>query len=99
MLGTVSQGLVRFATSEYSTKGGSALKDRFAHLTNYSVNKKSDDFKKNQDAQNDGAGSKWSLSALLRHLHAEGVDTRALMGRIQDVVIKTLLTCEDDVAS
>lgn len=32
------EGLVRFATEKYSTKKN-ALKKRFVHLTNYSVNK------------------------------------------------------------
>jgi tubulin polyglutamylase TTLL4 len=40
------EGLVRFATEKYSTKK-SALKKRFVHLTNYSVNKKSSTYKPN----------------------------------------------------
>lgn len=34
-------GLVRFATEKYTTK---SLKRRFIHLTNYSVNKRADNF-------------------------------------------------------
>lgn len=34
-------GLVRFATEKYTTK---SLKRRFIHLTNYSVNKRNEDF-------------------------------------------------------
>lgn len=33
-------------------------------------------------------GHKWSLSALLRHLKANGIDTVQLMGSIEDVIIK-----------
>lgn len=40
------EGLVRFATEKYTTKKGD-LKKRYVHLTNYSVNKKSTNFKKN----------------------------------------------------
>jgi len=40
------EGLVRFATEKYSTKK-SGLKKRFVHLTNYSVNKKASNYKKN----------------------------------------------------
>jgi len=36
-------GLVRLATVPYST-GKSTLKQRFVHLTNYSVNKKADTY-------------------------------------------------------
>lgn len=41
-----NEGLVRFATEKYSTKK-SGLKKRFVHLTNYSVNKKASNYKKN----------------------------------------------------
>ena len=39
-------GLVRLATVPYSTSKAS-LKQRFVHLTNYSVNKKADTYVKN----------------------------------------------------
>lgn len=39
-------GLVRFATVKYSSSSKS-LKKRHIHLTNYSVNKKADQYKKN----------------------------------------------------
>lgn len=41
-----SQGLVRLATQPYSTAKGS-LKKRFIHLTNFSINKKAENYKKN----------------------------------------------------
>jgi tubulin polyglutamylase TTLL4 len=40
------QGLVRLATVPYSTAKGN-LKKRFIHLTNFSVNKKNEQYKKN----------------------------------------------------
>lgn len=43
------EGLTRISTSKYSLKN---LGDRFAHLTNYSINKKSKEFKKSM--ANDG---------------------------------------------
>ena len=36
------------------------------HLTNYSLNKRSSKFKKNDDADADDQGSKWSLTGLWR---------------------------------
>lgn len=39
-------GLVRLATQPYSTAKGS-LKKRFIHLTNYSINKKAENYVKN----------------------------------------------------
>ena len=41
-----SEGLVRLATQPYTTnKAG--LKKRFIHLTNFSINKKAENYKKN----------------------------------------------------
>ena len=41
------EGLVRLATVPYTTSK-SSLKQRFIHLTNYSVNKKAETYKKNE---------------------------------------------------
>lgn len=52
-----SEGLVRLATVPYTTNK-SSLKQRFVHLTNYSVNKKADSYQKNNatttNTQQDG---------------------------------------------
>ena len=61
------------------------------HLTNYSVNKKSTQFVSNIDAGRDDEGSKWSLTALWKHLRGLGVDVEALRARIQDIAVKTLI--------
>ncbi len=57
------EGLSRFATSDYTPVSSSNRKNRYMHLTNYSVNKKSSDFVRNTDAERDDEGSKWSLTA------------------------------------
>ena len=44
-------------------------------------------------------GNKWSMSAMLRLLKAEGKDTFSLMMAIEDVVIKTLLTVESQISA
>ena len=44
-------------------------------------------------------GNKWSLSALLRHLSGEGVNTTELMMRVEDVVIRTILCSHEQIAS
>ena len=38
-----NEGLVRFATEKYSNEVGD-LKKKFVHLTNFSINKKSENF-------------------------------------------------------
>jgi len=57
------EGLVRFATEPYKVVKEN-LGQRFMHLTNYSVNKKSQNFVRNSDPNQDGVGNKWSLRAL-----------------------------------
>ena len=50
-------GLVRLATVPYSTSKAS-LKQRFVHLTNYSVNKKAEAYIKNQNTDVTVTGDK-----------------------------------------
>ena len=65
------EGLARFATEAYSL---SALHQRCGHLTNYSLNKHSKHF---VDTEEEGAGSKWTLSAFKARLQAELGEARA----------------------
>ena len=85
------EGLARFATEPYAPGN---KKNRYMHLTNYSVNKKNEKFVQNDDDQADDIGSKWSLSALCRHLDSVGVDTGLLWSRIYDIIIKSMLAIE-----
>lgn len=88
-------GLVRFATQDYTTK--KKVKSRFAHLTNWSVNKKAPNFEKNVDVENDGIGSKWSIKALKRYFSEQGIDDKELWEKIKDIIIKTLLSAESSI--
>lgn len=92
------EGLTRFATVKYE-KSNRHIRNQCMHLTNYSVNKKSDDYVKNDDPDVEDYGNKWSLGAFLRYLRSRGKDTAALMMRIEDVVIKTILSVEVPVAT
>ncbi|CAG9323870.1 unnamed protein product [Blepharisma stoltei] len=88
------EGLARFASEPYSL---SQKKNRFSHLTNYSLNKKNDKFIQNQDAQCDDIGHKWSLSALMRHLETAGIDVGSVWIKIYDLIIKTVISSEQAV--
>jgi tubulin polyglutamylase TTLL4 len=59
------EGLVRFATQKYSNNPKN-LDKRFVHLTNYSVNKKADDYVKSGVDDDGEDASKWSLFYRLR---------------------------------
>ncbi|GAB1609839.1 tubulin polyglutamylase TTLL5-like isoform X1 [Argonauta hians] len=92
------EGLTRFATVRYD-KSQRSLKNQCMHLTNYSVNKKSQSYVKNDDPNIEDYGNKWSLGALLRYLKSKGVDTAAMMMKIEDVIVKTILSAELHIAS
>lgn len=76
---------MRLATQPYSTAKGS-LKKRFIHLTNFSINKKAENYVKNttdnlaqrnQESsttdESDQMSSKWSLAQLKQEYEKQGI--------------------------
>ena len=92
------EGLVRFATVKYDNTGKN-LWNPCMHLCNYSINKYHSDYVKSADPDLDDQGHKWSLSAFLKHLRANNIDTVQLMQSIEDVVIKSIVSVEFAVNS
>jgi len=91
------EGLARFASETYSSK---INKDnKFMHLTNYSINKKNDNFVQNENQEQDDFGFKWSLSAFCKHLEQVGIDMDLLWSRIYDVILKTIISGEHYVVA
>ena len=56
------EGLARFATKPYEAPKGKNLKDIYMHLTNYAINKNSNNYVQNDDENGAGDGHKRSLS-------------------------------------
>mmetsp|Transcript_19259 Transcript_19259/g.18946 ORF Transcript_19259/g.18946 Transcript_19259/m.18946 type:complete len:265 (-) Transcript_19259:786-1580(-) len=93
------EGLVRFATEKYSTKK-SALKKRFVHLTNYSVNKKASDYKRNDmNDDNEDSNSKWNFTMLKKYYKKMGIPVKEVFSGIKDVIIKSLISIEPHIAN
>ncbi|KAJ4458183.1 putative tubulin polyglutamylase TTLL4 [Paratrimastix pyriformis] len=87
-------GLVRFASKRYR---GMATHSRYAHLTNYSVNKGRAGIGSLGD---EGGGSKCRTHQhLRRYLRAQGIDDGVVWHRIADVVIKTLAAAAPALAT
>lgn len=84
-------GLVRFASNKYSQECED-LSDRYMHLTNYSINKKSASY--TPGGSGDCQGHKWSIRALQRYLEALGVDFASLWEQMVDIVVRTLACAE-----
>lgn len=87
-----NDGLVRFATEKYSTQTKN-LKERFVHLTNWSVNKNSEKFVKGHGSDI-GDGSKWTLKALKKLFIEQGINWNEIHGKIKDIIIKTVISAE-----
>ncbi|KAH6938081.1 hypothetical protein HPB50_006659 [Hyalomma asiaticum] len=84
-------GLVRFASIKYSQESED-LSDRYMHLTNYSINKKSATY--TPGGSGDCQGHKWSIKALQGYLEGLGVDFTSLWEQMVDIVVKTLACAE-----
>lgn len=90
-------GLVRFASVKYSNHTDN-LTDQFIHLTNYSVNKNNTNYVSNNDS-NGHSGNKWTLKTLWKYLSqtCPGIDVEQIWNSIIDMIIKTILSCENHV--
>lgn len=88
-------GLTRFCTEEYTRPSGDNLGKRCMHLTNYAVNKGSENFVANDRADRDDLGSKRSLRWLLGWIASErGGQEKAdaLWRRMGGAIVKTLVS-------
>ena len=82
-------GLVRLSTTAYKKPEQGNLGELFMHLTNYSLNKHSENFDGSDDV---GTGSKRTLRWMLEWLDSHGHNSDALWSNMADVIVKTLLT-------
>lgn len=93
-------GLVRMCTADYVTPNAENMEQRFMHLTNYAVNKRSDNFELNKQATDDGNGSKrslrWFFAWLKESYKEERVD--ALWDKIGDICLKSILAVQPMLA-
>ncbi|XP_070140295.1 tubulin monoglutamylase TTLL4 isoform X2 [Drosophila kikkawai] len=85
-------GLARFASVKYSSEL-SNLDERCMHLTNYSINKFSQNYAKNEDF-NACQGHKWTLQSLWSCLENRGVNTKRLWATLRNLVIKGIVSGE-----
>jgi tubulin polyglutamylase TTLL6/13 len=65
---------VRFATEQYEVPTSGNLQNSFMHLTNYAINKDSDNFVYNEDEANMNVGHKRALSQVFEMLKEQGRD-------------------------
>jgi hypothetical protein len=95
-----NEGLVRFTTEPYPPPASihESLSNVFCHLTNYSINKHSANYKK-ASATEEGDGSKWTLNALKKYFVEHGMPWESAWKDIIDVIVKTFLAVEGSVCA
>ncbi|XP_049639693.1 tubulin polyglutamylase TTLL13 [Suncus etruscus] len=81
------EGLARFATMPYKEPSHSNLEDVCMHLTNYAINKHSQNF-----VRDETLGSKRKLSTLNAWLREHNYNLRELWGSIEDIIVKTIIS-------
>ena len=86
------EGLVRVCTSKYACKP-SNYNELTMHLTNYAINKESDDFVQPSGVEDDEA-NKLTVTTLMARLAAEGADVDALWEAIGELVVKTMVSVQ-----
>jgi tubulin polyglutamylase TTLL6/13 len=64
------EGLARFATVPYESPQPGNLTNLYMHLTNYAINKDSENFVANMSETQDDIGSKRSFTSVLRRITA-----------------------------
>lgn len=89
------EGLVRFACEEYSAHE-SHIHNRYMHLTNYSINKCSNNYDKNVSTEDGLVGSKWSLRALKTNFEEHGINYDLVFDKIKDVIVKAIILAQEE---
>lgn len=93
-----NEGLVRFACEEYKMTDNH-VHNRYMHLTNYAVNKCSNNYDKNVSLENEKIGSKWSLSALRGYFEEQGKDFNITWKKIKDIIIKAIISIFEETTT
>jgi hypothetical protein len=89
------EGLARLCTEDYKQPHSGNLKNMFIHLTNFSLNKESDNYKPpTEDFLNDDTGSKRLLSSAWNSLEEAGYDVDEIKEKIKDTLRKSIVTME-----
>ncbi len=86
-------GLTRFCSEEYDLDINK-MNNLYIHLTNYSINKNSSKYEKNENSEKE-IGNKWTLQTLINHFKENKIDFEPCWKKICDIMIKTILSITD----
>jgi len=88
------EGMARFCTEEYVPIKESNMHEQCMHLTNYAINKKSENYEFNEDAEACDQGSKRSMTSVFEWIRANGYDEEAAWKGVKAIVVKTCLAVQ-----
>lgn len=94
-----NEGMARFCTEKYEKPKSSNLDQVFGHLTNYSLNKKNENFVANENVEEADCGSKRSLSSVMKEIEALGHSVKDLQLKIDDIIRLTLASIQPFLAT
>lgn len=88
------EGLARLATEPYVSPMAENLDNFYMHLTNYAINKNSENFIFNTDPEKADVGHKRSLSFIWRYVDEHGGNSEKLQKEITKCIVKTLCSVQ-----
>lgn len=92
------EGLARFATEEYAAPAPGNFNNPCMHLTNYAINKTSENFVFNYDSSLDNVGHKQSLQAAFLKIEKKGFCVKKIWNDIKDIVVKTIAAVQPSLS-
>lgn len=93
-----NEGLARLATEEYEQPSRYNMKNVYVHLTNYAINKRSENFVFNTDEDEANTGHKRSLSFVWSYIDSHGGDSKELQQKIKSLIVKTFCAVQPQLA-
>ena len=84
------EGLARFSTERYTKPSQGNMNNLCMHLTNYAINKNSDKFLFNQDANYADTGHKRCLPFIWDYIDSHGGNSQKVLKNIEKAIIKTI---------
>jgi tubulin polyglutamylase TTLL6/13 len=84
------QGLARLATEKYEVPTKSNIENVYMHLTNYAINKSSENFVFNKNSEKADIGHKRSLELVWSYIDLQGGNSDVVQKRIRRCVVKSL---------
>ena len=85
------EGLARLCTTQYEAPEESNMQETSIHLSNYSLNKKQANFKRNIYDRSGGDGNKRAISAVLPLLEQQGLDVSTLWEKLAVIAYRTIV--------